>query len=343
MLKTKTIKIAHSPDSDDAFMFYAIQAKKIDLQGLDFEISSEEIGKLNEYALNPHTSPIDANIYAVSFHAYAYLADSYQILPSGASMAGKNYGPRLICKPVNLVPELFSKEGAAQRLSMFGLGQGICERATGVNPSVNEDGERTNNAEISQTQTVCKVAVPGRLTSAYLCLQIYAHEQNLEFEPIFCSFNEVFSLLESGEVDASLLIHESQLKYEENNCELMVDLGAWWQDYTKAKLGKPLSMPLGCNVIKRSLGAETIQKISNLLEASIRYGLANFDEALKYARNFANNGLSDEAARRYINMYVNEHSLSLQEDDIESINFMFKRAQDLSFIPIRPQIAPLTE
>lgn len=284
------IKVSHSPDSDDAFMFHAIANQKIDLQGLDFEIDSAEIQALNQLLFSAqeegrNSSELLPDICAVSFHAYAHIADHYQILKPGASMGSGTHGPRLVAKP-----------GTMKDLGAL------------------------------------KVAVPGKLTSAYLCLRLYYSELGLDFEPVFCSFNEVFDLLGSGEVDASLLIHESQLKFEDQGFELLVDLGEWWHSYTAEKFGNGLAMPLGCNVIRRSLDEDLKLKISKLLHESIAYGLENFDETLDYSRKFSDNGLDDSKAKDYINMYVNQHTLGLSDEDLLSIKTMLYEGFEKGFI-----------
>ncbi len=322
MLKTQTIKIAHSPDSDDAFMFYAIKHKKIDLKGYEFEFSSDEIEALNQAAINTLSgieSPYD--IFAVSFHAYHYLQDKYAFLKAGASMAGKDYGPRLVTKA---------------------------------------DSESFIARSEATKQSQIKIAVPGKYTSAFLVLQNWLKEQTLttkslseklpdarlasprkrsllnvneHFEDerndadgtfrtgskpefIFCSYNEVFPLLESNQVEASLLIHESQLKFQEQGYQLIVDLGKWWHDT------KGLRMPLGTNVVRRDLGAKFIADFDSLLKESIEWGLNNFDEVLAYSRKFANNELDDAQAQRYINMYVDESTVQLTENDLKSVELL---------------------
>src|SRR5689334_8428469 len=84
------ITLGHSPDPDDAFMFYAIAKNKIDLRGYRFEHRLEDIQTLNERAMRG-----ELHISAVSIHAYAYIADKYALLPCGASM-GDGYGPIVI-------------------------------------------------------------------------------------------------------------------------------------------------------------------------------------------------------------------------------------------------------
>ena len=87
-----TIHVAHSPDSDDAFMFYALAAGKIDTEGLTYVHELQDIETLNHRAMRG-----ELEVTAVSIHAYAYLSDKYALLPHGASM-GDRYGPRLVAR-----------------------------------------------------------------------------------------------------------------------------------------------------------------------------------------------------------------------------------------------------
>ncbi len=270
MLKTK-IKIAHSPDSDDAFMFYALRSRKIDLGSFEFEFTHAEIETLNKACLEGSS---EADLFAVSFHAYAYLREQYQMLRSGASMAGENYGPCVISNLTQL------------------------------------------------PNSIINIAVPGRYTSAYLAFQDWASEENIRFNPVFCSYDEVFGLLAKQQVQASLLIHESQLQYQDHGYHLINNLGAWWfQKYQGLKL------PLGTNVIKKSFGDELIQELDLLLKNSILWGLANLEEVLDFSRKFANNKLDDSKAKQYIDMYVNESTIYLSDKDLESVEILLKLAE----------------
>jgi 1,4-dihydroxy-6-naphthoate synthase len=129
--------LGHSPDPDDAFMFYAMAENKIDLRGYRFEHRLEDIQTLNERALRG-----ELHISAISIHAFAYVSDRYALLPCGASM-GDGYGPMVIRKrPTSNV----------QR------------------PTSNSDEEsRALLRELT-------IAVPGLMTSAYLALQLYLGE-----------------------------------------------------------------------------------------------------------------------------------------------------------------------
>src|SRR6059036_3766752 len=89
---TKVFTLGHSPDPDDAFMFYAIAKDKINLRGYRFDHQLEDIQTLNERAQRG-----ELHISAISIHAYAYVAHKYALLPSGASM-GDGYGPIVVRK-----------------------------------------------------------------------------------------------------------------------------------------------------------------------------------------------------------------------------------------------------
>lgn len=100
---TRTITVAHSPDSDDAFMHYALAEHKIDAEGLEFRHILKDIETLNHWAMEGRHE-----VSAVSMHAYALLADKYALLPHGASM-GNKYGPIVVAREPMTVEELRGK------------------------------------------------------------------------------------------------------------------------------------------------------------------------------------------------------------------------------------------
>src|SRR5690606_30470908 len=110
-----------------------------------------------------------------------------------------------------------------------------------------------------------RIAIPGKLTSAFLALRLWLGQ---EFDYVIVPFDEIIPAVVAGEyqgesIDAGLIIHEGQLTYGDQNLSLVVDLGEWW----KSETGLPL--PLGANVIRKDLGAETIAEIERLLHESI--------------------------------------------------------------------------
>ena len=109
MSNNRTIRVAHSPDSDDAFMFYALAEGKIDTEGLTYVHELQDIETLNQRALRG-----ELEVTAVSIHAYAHLTERYALLPHGASM-GDGYGPRLVART-----PLGRSEVAGQRVAVPG-------------------------------------------------------------------------------------------------------------------------------------------------------------------------------------------------------------------------------
>lgn len=98
----RTITVAHSPDSDDAFMFYGLATNKLETEGLKFEHTLKDIQSLNEDAKNGVF-----DVTAISFHAYAYVADKYALLPHGASI-GDKYGPIVVSREPRSADEIGS-------------------------------------------------------------------------------------------------------------------------------------------------------------------------------------------------------------------------------------------
>jgi len=96
----RTISVAHSPDSDDAFMFYGLATNKLETEGLKFEHTLKDIQSLNEDAKNGVY-----DVTAISFHAYAYVSDKYALLPHGASI-GDKYGPIVVAKEPRKADEI---------------------------------------------------------------------------------------------------------------------------------------------------------------------------------------------------------------------------------------------
>ena len=140
-----------------------------------------------------------------------------------------------------------------------------------------------------------KVGIPGRLTSAFLTLQLY--DPSFDFEVI--PFDQIQQAVMDGVVDAGLLIHEGQLTYRSQGLQKIVDLGEWWFDRTSG-----LPLPLGGNVIRRDLGADMIRVVSTMLHDSIAYALSNRPAAVQYAQQFGR-GLDETTTDRFVGMYVN--------------------------------------
>lgn len=266
----KDIHVAHSPDSDDAFMFYALATRKIDTGDMNYIHMLNDIETLNRKALEG-----ELEVSAISFHAYAYIADKYALLSCGASI-GRNYGPIVVSgKPI-----------PAKSLV-----------------------EKT-------------VAIPGTLTTAFLALKLF--EPNLKYEVV--PFDKIMDDVQKGKYEAGLLIHEGQLTYREAGLHKVLDLGEWWQQET----GLPL--PLGGNVVRRDLGRETMQRVSEDIKKSIQYGLDHHEEAMQYANQFSR-GLDMRKADRFVGMYVNDLTLDYGDEGREAVRRLLEEAHKKKIIP----------
>jgi 1,4-dihydroxy-6-naphthoate synthase len=163
-----------------------------------------------------------------------------------------------------------------------------------------------------------EIAVPGRLTTAFLVLRLalgdFAHRE--------LPFDEILSEVKSGDADAGLIIHEGQLTYEAEGLHKVLDLGEWWL------LETGLPLPLGVNVARRDLGDETLASLSGVLRDSIQAGLDNRGDAMAYALEFGR-GLDTALADRFVSMYVNELTCDYGEEGRRAVEELLHRAEGL--------------
>lgn len=267
----RLIRVGHSPDSDDAFMFYALTHDKLDARGLKFVHQLEDIETLNQRARRG-----ELEVSAVSIHAFAYLTDRYALLASGSSM-GDRYGPTLVTREPMTLEELRGRV----------------------------------------------IAVPGKLTTAYLALQLCMGKDT----PVVVKpFDQILPAVAQGEVDAGLIIHEGQLYYGDRGLHRVVDLGQWWYEQTA------LPLPLGGNVVRKDLGVELVREIARLLKASIVYALEHRQEALDYALKYARD-LDPALADRFVGMYVNDWTVDYGPKGREAVRTLLSRAHEAGLVP----------
>lgn len=272
------IRVGHSPDPDDAFMFYALANGKIDTGDYEFTHELVDIETLNRRAFSA-----ELELTAVSLHAYAFLHDKYVLCSCGASM-GDGYGPMVVARKSIKLDDL-------------------------------------------KGQTI---AVPGKLTSAYLALRLCLA---VDFHCVEVPFDQIIPTVVAGEyegqaIDAGLIIHEGQLTYGDQDLKSIVDLGRWWQDRT----GLPL--PLGANAVRKDLGADAIHDIQRLLKESIRYGLEHREPALKYALQFGRD-LDSQQADRFVGMYVNDWTLDFGPRGRQAVTEFLAQGHAAGVLPER--------
>ena len=290
---TGTFTLGHSPDPDDAFMFYAMAANKIDLRGYHFEHRLEDIQTLNERAMRG-----ELHISAVSIHACAYVADKYLLLPCGASM-GDGYGPLVIEKhrTPNIEPA-------------YAEGYGVAGSE-----------HRTSHEDIRERLRGRLIAVPGTMTSAFLALQLYLGE----FKYIVVPFDQIFETVRSGRADGGLIIHEGQLTYAHSGFTKIIDLGEWWKERT----GLPL--PLGGNVLRKDIPREIQSDLAAILRESIEFGLNHRAEAVQHSMPYARD-MGSDLASKFIGMYVNEFTRDYGEVGREAIRRFLGEARERGYI-----------
>jgi 1,4-dihydroxy-6-naphthoate synthase len=264
------IRLGHSPDPDDAFMFWGLASGRVDPRGFEFEHVLADIQTLNEWALEGRLE-----VTAISLHAYPHVQEHYALLPHGASM-GSGYGPIVV---------------AREPMSREQLG--------GV-----------------------RISVPGKMTTAFLVLRMYLGD----FEYREAPFDRILDQVREGQADAGLLIHEGQLTYDGLGLHKVVDLGEWWL------LETGLPLPLGVNAARRDLGEEALRELSSVLEASIRAGLDNREEALSYAGRFGR-GLDAELTDRFVGMYVNELTCDYGDEGRAAVQELLRRGEAIGAFP----------
>ena len=268
--KNMEISVGHTPDADDAFIFYGMFTGKV--SSPDFTVTHviEDIENLNRKAVSPVL-----DVTAVSVHACAYIPD-YTILRSGGS---------------------------------FGIGYGPIVTAT-------------KEMKISELQKG-KIAIPGKMTSAFLLLQLMIGK----FDYVEMKFSDIPSAVRNGKVDAGLVIHETQLSYHQEGINKVLDIGEWWDKTTNG-----LPVPLGINVMSDKFGLETIRKFDEFLAKSIQYGLEHTDDAIDYAMQYSREKPRD-LIEKFVKMYVNDVTVNMGDAGEKSINMLFDMAKSKNLVP----------
>ncbi len=287
------LNLGHSPDPDDAFMFYALAQDPplIDTGRYRFQHVLQDIQTLNDRAING-----ELEITAISIHAYPHVADKYALTSCGSSM-GDNYGPMVIAnKPM------------------------------------------TTNDLIGKT-----IAIPGELTTAFLTLQlalgrgapdaksIGIRDDNrpraeARFHYHVIPFDQISQYVKDGKADAGLIIHEGQLTYQQSGLHLVLDLGKWWYQKTN------LPLPLGGNCIRKDLGTQTMQEVTNILKKSIQYSLDHRAQAIDYALQFGRD-LDRNLADQFVGMYVNKWTLDYGSTGRQAITKLLNEGAQARLVP----------
>jgi 1,4-dihydroxy-6-naphthoate synthase len=274
------LRLGHSPDPDDAFMFYGMAKDLMPTGRYRFEHILQDIQTLNMRARRG-----ELEVSAISIHAYPYVADKYALMSCGSSM-GDDYGPMVIAPRPMRLEDLKGKT----------------------------------------------IAIPGLLTTAFLALQLAigkgtpVGESGGAFQYTLVEFDQIPKQVMEGKVDAGLIIHEGQLTYQSMGLHLVLDTGVWW----KQRTGLPL--PLGGNVVRRDLGREAMQEVTDLVRRSIQFSLDHRDEAVAYALQFGRD-LNAKLADQFVGMYVNHWTLDYGDRGRAAITRLLSEGAAAGLVP----------
>jgi len=270
----KNYKVAHSPDADDIFMYYAIKFGWVGSKKYNFKNIAEDIETLNQKTL--------ANIYdvsAISFGAYPFLKDEYALLRTAISF-GYGYGPKLVkLKGKKLKPNF-------------------------------------------------KVALSGKYTTNALIFKIYYPKARI----VYKNFLEIENAVLSGEVDAGVLIHESILTFDDR-LEVEKEL---WDIWVELVGNRPL--PLGGMAIRRSIPLIDAIEIEEILTKAV--DIANKHKNLLAKMLIERNlvRVDNKTLDKYLSLYANDKSVSLDEEQIEAINKLYEIGQKANLLPCMKDI-----
>ncbi len=294
------IHIGHSPDPDDAFMWYPLvhsprhgrpgggsgdgvasgdgpgddaYSPLIDTGPYRFIHVLEDIQSLND-----RSERADLEVTALSIHQFPHVADRYALTSCGASM-GDGYGPMVVAP-------------------------------------------RDRRVEVADL-TQIRIAVPGERTSAFLALSLLLGRRVPDYEVV--PFDQIIAKVVAGDYDAGLIIHEGQLTYADAGLDCVVDLGRWWSQ----ERGLPL--PLGGNAIRRDLGSH-MRPLCRILLNSIQYALDHREQAVAYALQFARD-MGVSLADRFVGMYVNQWTLDYGDRGREAVRRFLTEAADAGLVP----------
>ncbi|HEV3414108.1 MAG TPA: 1,4-dihydroxy-6-naphthoate synthase [Puia sp.] len=289
-----SLTLGFSPCPNDTFIFDALVNKKIDTEGLDFDVVLEDVETLNQWALQGRL-----DISKISYGTLPLIMDRYLLLDAGGAL-GKGVGPLLIAK---------------QHISLTDI-----ESAT--------------------------IAIPGERTTAHLLFSLaFPTARNKRF----MIFSDIEEAVLAEKVDCGVIIHENRFTYQKRGLAKLLDLGEFWEEKTSAPI------PLGGIIFRRDLAAPNLAtpnpaapnlatpnpaasslpapahlngstlaaKVNRLIRKSLEHAFAHYPQLPDYVRTHAQE-MDETVMRRHIDLYVNNHSLTLGTDGENAIHTLLR-------------------
>jgi 1,4-dihydroxy-6-naphthoate synthase len=297
-MQQTTLTLGHSPDPDDAFMFYALAKGLIPTHRFRFEHILQDIQTLNERATRG-----ELDITAVSIHAYAHVSDKYALLPSGASM-GDGYGPMLVAKQ-----KFYKAEIAKKKIAVPG----------------------TMTSAFLALQLWLGDALPrsAKKPSTLNC------QPSTFFDYVVVPFDQIFKTILSGAADVGLIIHEGQLTYQKEGLVVCEDLGVWWN---RQNDGLPLPLGGNVIHKKFDLATrrKISDILTASIQFSLDHRAEAVQHALQYARNMGRE-LADKFVGMYVNHWTLDYGDKGREAIRRFLGQAFERGliphrQELEFV-----------
>jgi len=292
-----TLTLGHSPDPDDAFMFYALAKDLIPMHGFRFQHILQDIQTLNERATRG-----ELDITAVSIHAYAHVSDKYALLPGGASM-GDGYGPMLVAR------QKFSRDEIRKR-------------------KIAVPGTMTSAFLALQLWL-------GDQVGSSRCDDRTAQRAVPPFDYIVVPFDRIFSAVKNGTADAGLIIHEGQLTYQNEGLVVCEDLGVWWGGQNGG-LPLPLGGNVIHKKFDPATRRKISGILTASIQYSLDHRAEAVQHALQYARDMGRD-LADKFVGMYVNHWTLDYGERGREAIRRFLGQAFERGliphrQELEFV-----------
>src|SRR5208283_205924 len=296
-MEQTTLTLGHSPDPDDAFMFYALAKDLIPARGFRFQHILQDIQTLNERATRG-----ELDITAVSIHAYAHVSDKYALLPSGASM-GDGYGPMLVSR------QKFSKAEIARK-------------------KIAVPGTMTSAFLALQLWLANELPRSAKITTDYGL-------RTTDFNYVVVPFDQIFQAVRSGTADVGLIIHEGQLTYQNEGLVVCEDLGVWWNRQNDG-LPLPLGGNVIHKKFDLAARRKISGILTASIQFSLAHRAAAVQHALQYARDMGRD-LADKFVGMYVNHWTLDYGERGREAIRRFLGQAFERGliphrQELEFV-----------
>ena len=295
------LSLGFSPCPNDTFIFDAMIHKKIDTEGLRFDVVFDDVETLNQKAFRA-----ELDITKLSYHAYAYLTEKYVLLHAGSAL-GFGVGPLLICNNQDYV-----SAGGLKNLRL---------KTSDLQPRTSDIRPQTSDLR-PQTSDL-RIGIPGKYTTANFLLSLAFPEAKNKIE---MKFFEIESALLNDQIDMGVIIHENRFTYQEKGLKKIIDLGEFWEDLTQGPI------PLGGIMIKRDLPEEIKQKVNRIIRRSVEYAFAHPESGMDFICSLSQE-MSKEVINKHIELYVNKFSIDLGEIGRKAVHTFFEEAHKVGIIP----------